>query len=128
MAIKVEYVDHMGSDLTIVNSARVSFNKQVDTLKKRDKKLIKYLYENDHMSTFEHCVATMRIHCPLYISQQIMRHRTGSFNMLSRRYSSEDIEFYVPEMYRKQSESNRQASAGDFGGVQNAQLKILTEQ
>lgn len=112
--LKVTLVDHMGNDLTIVNAARVSFNKTSDEFTDKDKKLVKYLAEHEHMSPFEHCVATVIIECPLYIRSQIHRHRTFAYNEVSRRYTSEGLDFYVPSIddIRKQSKSNRQASDG----------------
>lgn len=106
----VEYVSHMGSDVTVVNSARVSFGKHVDKLNKRDIKLIKYLIEHKHTSTLEHCVITLRFKVPLFIRSQHHRHRTWSYNEISRRYTDYNLEFYLPKQFRKQSDSNRQAS------------------
>lgn len=106
----VEYIDHMGSDLTIVNSARVSFGKNKKELDKRDKKLIKYLVENKHTSTFEHNLVTFRFCVPLFIRSQHHRHRTWSYNEISRRYTDYDLKFYEPKLFRTQHKSNRQAS------------------
>ncbi len=106
----VELVDHMGSDLTIVNSARVSFGKHKKTLDEKDIKLIKYLVSNKHTSTFEHNVATFRIKVPLFVRSQHHRHRTWSYNEISRRYTDFNIEFYEPDSFRTQHKSNRQAS------------------
>lgn len=112
---KVEYVEHMGSDLSVVNSARVSFGKHKDTIEEKDEKLIKYLIKHRHTSTLEHCVATFRFKVPLYVRSQHHRHRTWSYNEISRRYTEYNIEFYNPSLYRTQHESNRQASnEGDF--------------
>lgn len=112
--IKATYVDHMGSDLTIVNAARVSFGNHSDELNDKDHKLIKYLADNQHYSPFEHCQLTVLIECPLYIRSQIHRHRTFAYNEISRRYTQENLEFYVPpaDDIRAQSLSNRQASSG----------------
>ena len=106
----VEYVEHMGSDLTIVNSARVSFGKQKTTMDERDEKLIKYLIEHKHSSTMEHNVVTFRFIVPLYVRSQHHRHRTWSYNEISRRYTDIDIRFYEPKEFRTQHKSNRQAS------------------
>tara|TARA_A200000159_G_scaffold27553_1_gene24334 strand:+ start:718 stop:1422 length:705 start_codon:yes stop_codon:yes gene_type:complete len=106
----VEYVDHMGNDLTIVNSARVSFGKHKDSLDIKDEKLIKYLVEHKHTSTFEHNVVTFRFKVPLFIRSQHHRHRTWSYNEISRRYTDFDLSFYEPEKFRTQHKSNRQAS------------------
>lgn len=109
----VEYVDHMGSDLTIVNSARVSFGKHKKELDKKDEKLIKYLVDHKHTSTFEHNVVTFRFIVPLYIRSQHHRHRTWSYNEISRRYTDFDLKFYEPNHFRSQHKTNRQASNED---------------
>ena len=110
---KVEYVEHMGSDLTIVNSARVSFGKHKDELDERDEKLIRYLIKHRHTSTLEHNVATFRFCVPLFVRSQHHRHRTWSYNEISRRYTDIDIRFYEPTAFRTQHEDNRQASNFD---------------
>lgn len=106
----VELVDHMGTDLTIVNAARVSFFKHKDSMDTKDEKLIQYLIDHRHTSTFEHNVVTFRVKVPLFVRSQHMRHRTASYNEISRRYTDENIEFYLPKKYRTQHKSNRQAS------------------
>ena len=106
----VELIDHMGSDLTIVNSARVSFGKEKEELDDKDEKLIKYLVKHRHTSTFEHNVATFRFVVPLFIRSQHHRHRTWSYNEISRRYTAIDMRFYQPKEFRTQHKSNRQAS------------------
>ena len=106
----VELVDHMGTDLTIVNSARVSFGKHKNEIDERDERLINYLVKHKHTSTFEHNVVTFRFCVPMFVRNQHMRHRTWSYNEISRRYTEEDIKFYEPESFRAQHESNRQAS------------------
>ncbi len=107
---KVDYVSHMGSDLTVVNSARVSFGVQKEELDNRDKKLINYLIKHRHTSTLEHNLVTFRFCVPLYIRSQHHRHRTWSYNEISRRYTDVDLRFYEPEAFRTQHKSNRQAS------------------
>jgi thymidylate synthase (FAD) len=106
----VEYVQHMGNDLTIVNSARVSFGKQKQEIDKRDEKLIRYLIQHQHTSTLEHNVVTFRFCVPLFIRSQHHRHRTWSYNEISRRYTDVDLKFYQPNSFRTQHKSNRQAS------------------
>jgi thymidylate synthase (FAD) len=106
----VEYVEHMGTDLTIVNSARVSFGKTRAELDEKDKKLIRYLIKHKHTSTFEHNVITFRFIVPLFVRSQHHRHRTWSYNEISRRYTDVDIRFYEPKEFRTQHKSNRQAS------------------
>ena len=107
---RVDLIDHMGSDLTIVNSARVSFGVTKDELDNRDKKLIKYLVKHRHTSTFEHNVVTFRFIVPMFIRSQHMRHRTWSYNEISRRYTDKDLQFYAPKTFRTQHKTNRQAS------------------
>lgn len=106
----VEYVQHMGTDLTVVNSARVSFGKQVEHISDRDEKLIKYLIKHRHTSTLEHNKVTFRFTVPLFVRSQHHRHRTFAYNEVSRRYTEESLRFYEPSQFRTQHESNRQAS------------------
>ena len=106
----VEYVQHVGTDLTIVNSARVSFGVQKETLDEKDKRLINYLIKHRHTSTLEHNVATFRFTVPLFVRGQHHRHRTWSYNEISRRYTDVNIKFYEPQSFRTQHKSNRQAS------------------
>ena len=106
----VEYVEHMGSDVTVVNSARVSFGKRKEALDERDKKLIRYLIDHKHTSTLEHNIITFRFCVPLFIRSQHHRHRTWSYNEISRRYTDVDLQFYEPKEFRTQHKSNRQAS------------------
>ncbi len=109
----VEYVEHMGSDLSVVNSARVSFGKQKMTMDERDEKLIRYLIEHRHTSTLEHNLVTFRFCVPIFVRSQHHRHRTWSYNEISRRYTDIDIKFYQPDSFRTQHKSNRQASNVD---------------
>ena len=107
---RVDLIDHMGDDLTIVNSARVSFGVTKDKLDNRDKKLIKYLVKHRHTSTFEHNVVTFRFVVPMFVRSQHMRHRTWAYNEISRRYTDKDLQFYTPKTFRTQHKTNRQAS------------------
>jgi len=107
---RVDYVNHMGDDLTVVNSARVSFGVEKDELDERDKKLINYLIKHRHTSTLEHNLITFRFCVPLYVRSQHHRHRTWSYNEISRRYTDVNIKFYEPQEFRTQHKSNRQAS------------------
>ena len=109
----VEYVEHMGSDLTVVNSARVSFGKHKGDLDEKDRKLIRYLIKHKHTSTLEHNVITFRFTVPLFVRSQHHRHRTWSYNEISRRYTDVDLRFYEPTSFRTQHKSNRQASNVD---------------
>ena len=109
----VDYVSHMGSDLTVVNSARVSFGVEKHELDEKDKKLIKYLIKHRHTSTLEHNIITFRFVVPLFIRSQHHRHRTWSYNEISRRYTEVGMKFYEPQSFRTQHKSNRQASNPD---------------
>ena len=109
----VGLIDHLGSESTIVNAARVSFGKLKNDMDDRDVKLLEYLIANKHTSPLEHMVFTFSIHCPLFVRGQWHRHRTWSYNEISRRYTEIDLEFYTPETLRRQAESNRQASVAD---------------
>ena len=106
----VSYVQHMGSDLTVVNSARVSFGVEKSELDDRDKKLINYLIKHRHTSTLEHNSVTFKFVVPMFVRSQHHRHRTWSYNEISRRYTDKDLQFYLPKSFRTQHRSNRQAS------------------
>ena len=104
-------LDHMGTEATITNAARVSFGKMKETFDEKDEKLLKYLIENKHMTPLEHVKFTFSVHCPLFVRGQWHRHRAGwSYNEISRRYTEFDMEYYVPEEFRVQSDNNKQAS------------------
>ena len=111
---RVEYINHMGDDLTVVNSARVYFGTEKKDLDDKDKKLIKYLIKHKHTSTLEHNLITFKFVVPLFIRSQHHRHRTWSYNEISRRYTSVDMKFYEPKEFRTQHKSNRQASSDDL--------------
>jgi thymidylate synthase (FAD) len=109
-------INRMGSEVTIVNAARVSFGKMKENFDSKDYELLKYLIENKHSSTMEHVIFTFSVHCPLFVRGQWHRHRTWSYNEISRRYTEVDMEFYTPPKIRVQAENDRQASlnAADF--------------
>ena len=106
----IQLVDHMGEDIKVVNSARVSFGVHKEELDTKDEKLINYLIKHKHTSTLEHNFATFRIKVPLFVRSQHHRHRTWSYNEISRRYTEVNLEFYEPKTFRTQHTSNRQAS------------------
>lgn len=109
----VEYIQHMGDDLTVVNAARVSFGVEKRELDGKDKNLIKYLIKHQHTSTLEHNIVTFKFTVPLFIRSQHHRHRTWSYNEISRRYTDVDLRCYEPTRFRRQSESNKQASTDE---------------
>lgn len=110
----LELVRVSGSDVDIVNAARVSFGKFVQEMTEKDKKLIAYLMEHDHTSPFEHNQLSFRVKCPIYVQRQWMRHRMSSYNEISYRYVTSALEFYIPPHWRYQDKVNRQASHGSF--------------
>ena len=109
----VGLIDHLGTETTIVNAARVSFGKIKKEMDAQDVKLLEYLIDNRHTSPLEHIVFTFSVHCPLFVRGQWHRHRTWSYNEISRRYTEIDMEFYTPQELRRQAENNRQASVAD---------------
>jgi len=111
---KVELVQAVGSDLSVVNAARVSFGVEKEEIDEKDKKLINYLVKHKHTSTLEHCFLTFKFVVPIYVRSQHHRHRTWSYNEISRRYTDVDIQFYEPESFRTQHKTNRQASNEDL--------------
>lgn len=106
----VSLIDSMGSDITVVNSARVSFGIEKEELNERDHKLIRYLIRHRHTSTLEHNLITFKFCVPLFVRSQHHRHRTWSYNEISRRYTDKNLQFYSPKEFRTQHKSNRQAS------------------
>ena len=121
----VGLIDHLGTETTIVNAARVSFGKLKTEMDERDKGLLTYLIDNRHTSPLEHLVFTFSVHCPLFIRGQWHRHRTWSYNEISRRYTEIDMEFYTPPKLRRQAESNRQASFADDSFADEALRKEI---
>lgn len=107
----IRLVDKMGDDSTIVRSARVSYGDGTKT-KREDEKLIDYLLRNKHWTPFEMVVFTFHVKLPIFIARQWMRHRAGSYNEISARYSVMKDEFYVPDYDRIQGQSllNKQCS------------------
>jgi thymidylate synthase (FAD) len=99
--IKIELIDFMGSDLSTVNAARVSFDKQVDSIQDRDKKLIKYLAEHRHNTVFRHNQIQIRVDAPIFLARQLMKHQAGlTVNEISRRYVDSEPEFFIPDEWR----------------------------
>ncbi len=133
--IKAEYIDHMGDDLTVVNAARVSFDKESEwdfdcatedcichtnncesckTLSKADKGLIKYLADHNHFTPFTHPQVTLRVTAPIFIARQQFKHTVGfTYNEVSRRYVDSEPEFYIPDEWRaRPNGSVKQGSGG----------------
>lgn len=122
--IEVTYIEHMGSDLSVVNAARVSFGKQSEwmprvhngepkVLQFKDAKLIKYLAKHKHISPFGHAFASFHVKAPVYVARQLVKHKFLRWNEISRRYVDDDPEFYVPEVWRGRSADKKQGSEGE---------------
>lgn len=110
--MKVEYIDHMGSDLSVVNAARCSFAKQHDKFDDtNDTKLINYLARHGHWTPFAHAFVTMRFKAPISIHAQCVKHQIGfAMNTVSRRYVSDTPELFLPEFRTKPEGSIKQGS------------------
>jgi len=113
--IKATLMDHMGSDVTVVNAARVSFGKRTDNTytTNKDEKLIWYLAEHKHMSPFGHCFASFHVKAPIFVARQLVKHKFLRWNEISRRYVDYEPEFYVPDVWRGRAEDKKQGSAGE---------------
>jgi thymidylate synthase (FAD) len=121
--IKAEYVDHLGSDLTVVNSARVSFNKESSledgNLVERDQKLIGYLAKHQHITPFTHPQITLRETIPIFVARQRFKHVVGfTYNEVSRRYVDDTPEFFIPDEWRSRPEGSVKQGSG--GAIQHS--------
>ena len=93
----VELIDKMGSDLSVVNAARVSYSKQKDVFDTSDEKLIEYLAEHNHWSPFAHASLQFRIEAPIFVARQLVKHQVGLvWNEVSRRYVDDEPTFFKP--------------------------------
>ena len=108
----VAYIDHMGSDLTVVNSARVSFDKKVSVLSAKDAKLINYLAKHQHWTPFAHVQVTVLVEAPVFVARQLVKHQVGLvWNEVSRRYVSDAPTFHVPDLWRQAADNVKQGSS-----------------
>jgi thymidylate synthase (FAD) len=120
--MNVKLIDFMGSDLSVVNAARVSFSKESklewkekeysstmyeQVLSDKDKKLIKYLAEHNHWSPFGHASVQLHVKAPVFVARQLVKHQVGLvWNEVSRRYVNNEPEFYIPKVWRKKPEGS----------------------
>jgi len=110
----VEYVDHMGSDLSVVNAARVSFDKHSDELVDADAKLIRYLAKHGHWTPFGHAHVSLRVKAPIFVARQLVKHQVGLvWNEVSRRYVSTPPELYWPTKLNSAAVNVKQGSTGE---------------
>ena len=117
--IDATLIDHMGTDLSVVNAARVSFGKKSQwsvfsdgVLEDSDSKLINYLAKHKHTSPFGHCFASFHIKAPVFVARQLVKHKFLRWNQISRRYVDTKPEFYVPDVWRGKAEDKKQGSDG----------------
>ena len=121
--MSVEYVDHLGSDLSVVNAARVSFNKESSyefdiargdkKLSQKDIKLINYLARHKHWTPFAHAFVSLRVKAPIFVARQMVKHQVGlAWNEVSRRYVDEEPEFWFPKEWRGRPDDMKQGSSG----------------
>ena len=124
--VKVELIDHMGTDLTVVNAARVSFDKESDwvyqhpdeclgeLLHDADSRLIAYLAKHNHWSPFAHTSIQLRVKAPIFVARQLAKHQVGGvWNEVSRRYVDSEPEFFFPEVWRgRPTDGAKQGSSG----------------
>jgi len=134
--IKVTYIDHMGSDLSVVNAARVSFGKgseweSIETiggeekvLLKSDQKLIGYLAKHGHMSPFGHAFASFHVKAPVFVARQLVKHKFLRWNEISRRYVNDAPEFYRPVL--REAVTNKKQGAGNT--IDNSTLDGVIQQ
>jgi thymidylate synthase (FAD) len=146
--IAVTYIDRMGTDLSVVNAARVSFGKKSEwvcgceenadgtptridplwcpgcnpMLKSEDAKLIKYLATHGHYSPFGHCFASFHIKAPIFVARQLVKHEYLRMNEISRRYVDSEPEFYVPDVWRGRAKDKKQGSDGVVKDIQTDAL------
>ena len=125
--MQVTLLDSMGSDLSVVNAARVSFDKKsewdvvdigapigIEKLNDADCKLIRYLATHNHWSPFSHAFASFRIKAPIFVARQLVKHTVGlAWNEVSRRYVSTEPEFYLPDYWRKSASNVKQGSSDE---------------
>ena len=112
--MQVQYITHSGSDLLVVNAARVSFAKESKEFNDKDQKLIKYLAEHKHWLPFRHPQVTLRCKAPMFVARQLGKHQVGfSWSEESRRYIDTPPEFYWPAKWRKRAEDKKQGSTDE---------------
>ena len=130
----IEVIDTLGNDLTVVNSARVSFGKRKEKFDKSDERLVRYLAKYKHYSPFRHLQIQFHIKAPEFVMRQWYKHVVGiettsnsstkdhAWNEISGRYVPVE-EYYIPDVWRKQSRDNKQASEGVLESERNGQAK-----
>lgn len=127
--MKVEYVDHMGSDVNVVNAARVSFAKESKEFDlEKDSKLINYLAKHNHWSPLAHTSISIRVKAPIFMARQFVKHQIGLvWNEESRRYIDDIPEFYSPAVWRSRPENAKQGSGGDLYEQESLNMEFVAQ-
>jgi thymidylate synthase (FAD) len=134
--MKAEYIDHMGSDLTVVNAARVSFDKEScwrevgepSLLYPNDEKLIGYLARHNHWTPFGHCVVTLRETVPIFVARQRFKHTIGfTYNEVSRRYVDDEPKFFHPIAWRSRAKNKKQGSSDEEADIGRLDYNLFLE-
>lgn len=126
--MNVNLIDHMGSDLSVVNAARVSFGKAKETLDLADEKLIGYLARHEHWSPFAHTAVSFRITAPIFVARQLAKHQVGAaWNEESRRYMDDMPTIHLPNKWRGRAESVKQGSGEPLRPDEAHQANIAYE-
>ena len=113
--MNVNLIDVMGTDLSVVNAARVSFAKESNEFSDKDEKLIKYLAKHNHWSPFGHASLQFRIKAPIFVARQLVKHQVGLvWNEVSRRYVDDEPEFFIPDQWRSRPENSKQGSGEEI--------------
>ena len=126
--MKVELIDKMGTDLSVVNAARVSYSKTKEAFDVvKDEKLIKYLAEHEHWSPFAHASLQFRIKAPVFVARQLVKHQVGLvWNEVSRRYVDHAPELYQPDSWRGRPQNSKQGSDGEVKLDQTIEYNMET--
>ena len=112
--MNVNLIDVMGTDLSVVNAARVSFAKESNEFSKQDAKLIHFLAKHNHWSPFGHASLQFRIKAPIFVARQLVKHQVGLvWNEVSRRYVDDEPEFYIPSEWRLKADDKKQGSSDE---------------
>jgi len=137
--IEVTYIDHCGSDISVVNAARVSFHKESEweeiresgvftgdvKLPDKDVKLINYLAKHKHHSPFNHAFISVRVKAPIFVARQLVKHKFMPWNEVSRRYVDDEPEFYIPDTWRAKAENAKQGSGEDLPNYFGLDVKAV---
>lgn len=123
----IELKSMMGDETTIVDSARISYNGNCTEMGDKDVALLESLIANKHTTPLEHVVATFRVYAPIFVVRQWFRHRTWSYSELSRRYSGDAIEFYVPDVFNSSREIDEGMARLAFREAHGASLAYYNE-